>query len=305
MLNNTERLEKVVFSGGLFSVKNVVTLGQKTATGNRLDPIYTREYNSTKYNNLNALKVTRFTQNEYLAFCYNDFENKINEEIFISYPHMPGLLAFMEDICTVAFDPATYTNNSVSIGAKDTVVESDPFAGGKKMIAVPAVWDGKEREVKKGVLLFLNSEDVAVQLDLNAINSLAYIISNFNLSLESSMLMIMGMCTELERGGGAPVSNGFKAENSTGIQQKTNRGLFSNSAGNKRRGLGSGAGIGTNNVKRNNIQQQVNEMVEEDEVEEAPPVKEQPKKAGRKLSMGAVMDAASEINVDDIDDVEI
>lgn len=302
MLNNTERLEKVVFSGGLFSVKNVVTLGQKTATGNRLDPIYTREYNSTKYNNLNSLKVTRFTQNEYLAFCYNDFENKLNEEIFISYPHMPGLIAFIEDICTVAFDPQTYTNNSVSMNAKDTVIESDPFASGKKMIAVPAVWDGKEREVKKGVLLFLNSEEVAVQLDLNAINSLAYIISNFNLSLESSMLMIMGMCTELERGGGAPAPTGFKSE-STGIQQKTNRGLFTNSAGNKRRGLGSGAGIGTNNVKRNNIQQQVNDMVEEDEVEEQPPV--QQSTGRKKLSMGAVMEKASEINVDDIDDVEI
>ena len=296
MLNNTERLEKVLFQGGTFSVKNVVLLGNKTATGNRLDPIYTREYNSTKYNNLNTLKVTRFNQNEYVVFGVNDFENKINEEIFCSYPHMLGLVTFIEECYNLLNTQGVFTNNSVASQYQDTAIESDPMASGKKMIAVPAVWDGKDNEVKKGILLFLGSEDVCVQLDASVVASLGYMLSNFNLSISSSQLLMMGMIEELSslRGGSQAPSNGFKSN--TGFTGGNNitpkRGLFGNSNGNRRAPLGGG-------MRANQPTEPVQEPVEENNFEPAP-------QAGKKkLSMNNIKQVASEIDVEDLGDVEI
>lgn len=300
MLNNTERLEKVLFQGGTFSVKNVVLLGAKTATGNRLDPIYTREYNSTKYNNLNTLKVTRFSQNEYVVFGVNDFENKVNEEIFCSYPHMLSLVTFIEECYNLVNTQGVYTNNSVASAYQDTAVESDAMASGKKMIAVPAVWDGRDNEIKKGILLFLGSEDVCVQLDIAAIASLGYILSNFNLSIESNQLLIMGMVEELSKGSIGATSGGFKSNNTgfnsnNGGSTTPKRGLFGNSGGSRRTPLGSG-------VKVN----QPSEPVQvEDDNDYTPEPTQAPAGGKKKLSMGNIKQVASEIDVEDLGEVEI
>lgn len=298
MLNNTERLEKVLFQGGTFSVKNVVLLGNKTATGNRLDPIYTREYNSTKYNNLNTLKVTKFSQNEYVVIAINDFEAKINEEIFCSYPHMLGLVSFIEECYNLINTQGVFTNNAVSSQYQDTAVESDPMASGKKMIAVPAVWDGRDNEVKKGVLLFLGSEDICVQLDASAIASLGYIISNFNLSIASNQLLLMGMMDEISKGSvshQSSTSTGFKSNTSNMSSNNaggmTKRGLFGNSGGEKKAPLGSRS-TSTNNVS-----------APQQPTEDNTP--QQPVEGKKKLSMGNIMQKASEIDVEDLGDVEI
>lgn len=299
MLNNTERLERVLYQGGTFSVKHVLILGSKSAAGNRIDPVYTREYNSTRYNNLNTLKVTKFSDNDYVVFAVNDFENKINEEIFCSYPHMPGLIAFIEDCYNLVNTQGVYTNNSVASQYQDTAVESIPMASGKKMIAVPAVWDGRDNELKKGLLLFLGSEEVCVQLDINAIGILGYMLTNFNLVMASYQLFEMGMINETYEAitKGQPVSNGFKP--STGFNSGSNsnstpkRGLFGNSSGGRRAPLGGG-------MTANQPTQSVQQPVEEDNFTP------EPSTSGRKkLSMNNIKQVASEIDVEDLGDVEI
>jgi hypothetical protein len=304
MLNSVERLEKVLFSGGTFSVKNVVTLGQKSGTGNRLDPIYTRQYNSTKYNDRNALEVVRFNQSEYIVFAVNNFEAKVNEEVFISYPHMQGLISFLEECYELVNTQGVYTNNSVAAKYNDTAIESEKFASGKSMIAVPAVWDGNDNNIRKGILLFLSSEDICVQLDIAAISSLCYILSNFNLSLESNQLLIMGMLNELGRGGigGGASSSPFKSNNTqTGAQTGAGaagkkRGLFGNGSGGSRRPLGSGT---STPAETGGPSENEGEDIPD---EQTPP----PATTGRKkLSMDNIMDSAKEINVEDLGSVEI
>lgn len=312
MLRNTERLENVLFqSGNNFTLKNVVTLGSKSGIGNRLDPIYSRTYNSTKYNDRNTLEVVRFNKGDYLVFAYNDFDNKINEEIYISYPHMKTIILFLSECLEFVNTEGVFTNNSVSGQYKDTIVESSEFSSGKKMIAAPAVWDGRDNKIKKGLLLYLNSDDAMVPLDVDVLDTLYYIVSNFHLGIQSQLLLNSGMLYELEstRGAssiGTTTGQSFINKNTIGGQPK--RGLFSNSNGNKS-ALGGSRFAGRTPQPQVQHQEQPQEQVnqpvqqpqEPEETFEQQP--QQPPKRG--ISMTDVLNTANEIEVDDIGDVEI
>ena len=307
LLTNADRLEKVMFQSGLFTVKSVTLLGSKGANSNRLNPIYERTFPSNKYNDRTQLTSTRFIQNEYIALAYNNFEEKINEEIFVSYPHFNSLLDFFTQCLELLNTPGVFTNNGVSVQYSDVAVESDVFASNKRMIAVPTVWDDKDNNMRKGILLFLNSEEIATQLEITGVTTLLYILETFNLGLSSDLLFLKGMVTELSAkveqlmgmlsGGNKSYQGGSSNQGSsttrTSTTGGTKRGLFGN---NTRK-----ANTGYNNYNKSSAP--TNDSVEET-VEEAP-IQEQQKPAGRRLSMGAITQKASEIEIEDMDDVQI
>lgn len=291
LLTSVERIEKVMFQSGHFTVKNVVLLGTKGANSNRLNPIYERSYPSNKYNDRNQLTSIRFNQNEYVVLAYNDFEQKINEEIFVSYPNYYSLVYFFVQCLDLLNKPGVFTNNSVATQYTEYVVESDPLVSGKKMIAVPAVWDGVDNSIRKGLTIFLNSEEVFVQLEAVGISSLVYILENFNLSLASNQLLIMGMLNELASGNIAAASNKTFQSNSTqrttGVSTGAKRGLFGNNNSKRNAGLGSRTTA--------TQQTQASEPVEENV---------QPEQTTKKrLSMNDITKKASEIEVEEFGDV--
>lgn len=298
LLTEVERLEKVMFQSGSFSVKNVVLLGSKGANSNRLDPIYERTYPSSKYNNRAELGTVRFNQNEYLVLAYNNFEEKINEEIFVSYPHYQSLLDFFAQCVELINTPGVFTNNGVAGQYVDTAIESEPFASNKRMIAVPAVWEDKDGNLRKGILLFLNSEDVATQIEISGVSSLLFMLESFNLSIASNQLLIMGMLNDLSKKGGV-VSTGnrnFQSTTTTTTRTTTGtkRGLFGNS-GNRRNSLGSRTQNDTVDTPTENDGDIV--------VDESPAPSTGTKT--RRLSMTDINKKASEIDIEDMGDVQI
>ena len=312
MLDNLEKLEKIIFQGGTFSVKNTVTLGNKNAAGNRLNPIYKRSYNSTKYNDRNTLDSIRFQVSEYIVFAVNDYERKINEEIYISYPNMQDLLNFLEDCFTVMNDPNSFPNGQPNT---QIVIESESFASGKKLMAVPAIWDGKNNDIRKGLLLFLNSEDICVKLEAGAISTLCYCMGNFNLSSESNQLIMMGMLSELGENGISTSnsgSTGIGSGTSSVFSGRTNSsstfgsgsgasksGLRSNN-GLSRRGLGGSSSTNLPTTNNNGISPNAQP---EQHPESVAAETAQGAGAGKRLSMNNVIKAASEI--EDLGEVEI
>lgn len=299
LLTSTERLEKVMFQSGYFTVKNVVLLGSKGANSNRLDPIYERTYPSNKYNNRAELTTVRWNQNEYVVLGYNNFEEKVNEEIFVSYPHYMALVDFFTECMELLNTQGVFTNNSVAVQYADTAIESEPFASGKRMIAVPGVWEDADTNVRKGIFLFLNSEDVATQIEITGVSSLLYILETFNLSIASNQLLIMGMLNDLAKGGIQTSGNrNFQSSSTQTSAARTGvggakRGLFGNS-NSRKSGLGS----------KVNAQQPVDSQApaEEDGNIQEPEKQERPK---RRLSMNAINQKASEIEVEDMGEVQI
>lgn len=304
MFENTERLERTIYRGGAFTIKNVVTLGNKSTNGNKLNPIYTRSYNSTKYNNLNSLEVTSFSQNEYIVFAYNNFEEKVNSEVFISYPHMNNLISFITDMYTMVTKPDMYSESGVNPKYQEFLLESDEFSSGSKLIAMPIVWDNgnSNAPLLKGALLYINSEDAGVLLDIKSIESIGYILSNFNLSLESSNLFIMGMLSELGKNNftSSNNTNSFNTSHNTFGGNKTKRGLFSNSNG-TRPSLGGNANkVNVNKTPHPTVQNEEDSIVEEQQSVVKPP-----ESNAAKLSMTDILSQAEEISVDDLGDIEI
>lgn len=291
LLTSVERIEKVMFQSGHFTVKNVVLLGTKGANSNRLNPIYERSYPSNKYNDRNQLTSIRFNQNEYVVLAYNDFEQKINEEIFVSYPNYYSLVYFFVQCLDLLNKPGVFTNNSVATQYTEYTVESDPLVSGKKMIAIPAVWDGADNSIRKGLTIFLNSEEVFVQLEAVGISSLVYILENFNLSLASNQLLIMGMLNELASGNIAAASNKTFQSNSTqrttGVSTGAKRGLFGNNNSKRNAGLGSR----TTATQQTQVPDPVEENVQPEQTTK------------KRLSMNDITKKASEIEVEEFGDV--
>lgn len=307
MFNNTERLEKVLYRGGLFTIKNIITFSNKSSNGNKLLPIYERSYNSTKYNNLNELSVVSITDNEYVAFCYNNFEQKINQEVFISYPHYEDMITFLENVLGMVLTEDMYSVSSVNPKYQDVMVESEEFCSGSKLIAIPAVWESNipNAGLSKGVILYLGTEEAAVMLDIKALRAIYFVLNNFNLSEGSNSLIIMGMLNELSKSSGGfttnkPSTGGFNTATHNSPFNKNKRGLFSNSNGNKH-------SLGGNNFKpqQNNEETGAFSVPEDNEVEEETYNQPVEKPTGKSLSMSDILDKASEVNVEDINDVEI
>lgn len=312
MLKTIERIEKVMFQSGNFKILSVVTLGRKSAVGKRLDPFYSNNYASRKYNDRPELINLTLNNNEYLVFSYNEYiqesQTRINEEIFMSYPHMESLMQFLQDMYTLATDPNTFTESGVSVEASELVVESEPFISGKRMIAFPAVWESKQdaNQLRRGMILALNDDNILVQLETNAIYSIIYQLSNFNLSLESNQLIIMAMLNEMASTG--VVSTQSNTNTSSGIQT-TPRGLFGNSgSGTKKGGLGTrttGSKFGKGTTIGSTIKRNQTETQEEPEQNESAPETRSASSGKGILSMDSIMNEADKIDVDDIDTVEI
>ena len=80
MLNNVDKVEKVLFKSGKFTIKNSIILGSKNSvTGVRIDPIHTKSYNSNKYVGIPTLSSININTSEFIVFEYNDFDAKIRE----------------------------------------------------------------------------------------------------------------------------------------------------------------------------------------------------------------------------------
>lgn len=188
-LSNVEKVEKTIFTSGCLTVKNVIILGKKGKDDVMYKAFYKRTYQTNKYSDHDSVEDIRVNTGDYLVFAYNDYKNKVFDDIYISYPHMNSLLNFMKKACTLATTKGVYVQNEVSSKYKDVYVQSDPFIGDKSLIILPTIIQKDQATKFPGVSLLLNSEDNYVDLDINGLLSLNYILKHFNLNLMSMLLL--------------------------------------------------------------------------------------------------------------------
>lgn len=299
MLENMEKLEKVLFQSGNFTIKNVVLIGSKTATGTRRSHIYTKEYNSTKYTDRATLQQMTLSMNEYIDFSYSDYQNRINADVFASYPHLDSVLYFFDSILDLVYQEGFYTNNGINpafyINGDVPYIESDPLASGKVLGFYPAMLESKDGTTlyQGGILLIDNNENIAIQLDINAIATIRKILSIFNLGIESNQLLIISMLNELGAGAVSQPqpSNGFQtqyrqpvhhtAPKQGGIPQKPKRSL----------------NRGSSPIAKPSINASAFQTTHVEDSEDMEPQIVKDEKPSKTTSMSAIMSAASEIHV--------
>ena len=321
MLNTVDRVEKVLFRSGKFAIKNVIILGSKNSvTGVRIDPIHTRTYQSNKYVGVPNLSSININTSEYITFEYNDFDNKIREEVYISYPHMLDILAFMDDILNLVYQENFYTNNGINPqyyeNGQIPMIISQPLAGGKYLDFMPSKLENSDGTLRDGGLITLNNNSNAFgELDIRSLETIDYILRNINLGSYSNQTLIISMLEEL--GSNKTSSNGFvQQQNNIRQQNSINNVAYSsqqsnkNSAGRRSVNRGVTANRGRNygasvNVNQPSQQQDIPDIMEPETEPSIPSPSEASKRTNKKMiSMNDILNSAQEIEVD-LDDVTI
>lgn len=334
-LSNVERIEKTVFQvGSNFTVKNMVSTGTKGKNDVKLHPVYSRTYNSTKYSDKSSLESLTVRTSDFLVFAYKNFQQKINEEIYMSYPHLPGFLAVLEQAVAMVNTPDVYTNNGVNPKYADTVLKSQPLGGGKTIAIIPHVIQNDQSMIR-GVMMFLNNDDIYVEIDVNNLNTLWYILKDFNLYTNSMLTLMTGLV--FDGGSVADSTPSFSGSNSNtnsfSNAGQPKRGIFGAKTGNGGSGgFGGNTGGGktrptktftapTKNASFNDLDKIVDGEIPVPTDNEVPftggeetPAKKSPfandggneteelKGGNGALSLNSIMSAADEIDVPDIEE---
>lgn len=311
MLNNVDKVEKVLFKSGKFTIKNSIILGSKNSvTGVRIDPIHTKSYNSNKYVGIPTLSSININTSEFIVFEYNDFDAKIREEVYLSYPHMIDILSFMDQVLNLVYEENLYTNNGINPKFYDAngnlpMIQSTPLGGGKYIDFVPGKLQNQDGTLRDGGFLTLNDNANAFEgLDIRSLETIDYILRNINLGSYSNQTLIISILEELS--GNKTSSNGFvqqqinqqrsytptqqASKNMTG-RRTVNRGITAN------RGKNYGASYAQ--------QEQQHVAPEQPDVETSiPEPSESSKKFNKSISMSDIMGTANEIEVD-LGDIEM
>jgi len=219
MLNNTEKIENVLYVSGKFRILHTILFGNKRQNNSRLDPIYQNEYNSKKYIDRAKLTNTTINSNNYVVLSYKDFSDRNNivtEEVFISYPHLSLFKQYLNDMAEEIFNNYDnyYTETEVAESYKNKTWTSGNMAGGKILICNLEKSDEYQTGVfQAGINMYL-SDSIGIFMDLNQLLSIIDRLNEFNLSIESSILINTQIQLELysmiERMGGT-VSSGVQS----------------------------------------------------------------------------------------------
>lgn len=267
MLVNVERVEREIFRQGNFIIKNTVVTGRKGKDNVKLDSIYSKTYPSQKYSSHSELEAINIVTSEYIVFHYSNFENKTNEEIYISYPHLLDLKSFCKTMLNMVMSEKVYTSeNKVAMEYNNYQLTSQPMGGNKILVAIPTTIQ-RDQNLFKGVLLFFNDETKYIELDIKAIFTLNEIIKSIDLLSLSNSTLMLGMMSKIN-------ANSFDEVDTYQPAPKSplpNRGLFGNrNAGFTRRnetqtfGGGNTFGSTVNNPTQSAPQQTKAEVIEDD-----------------------------------------
>jgi hypothetical protein len=323
-LSNVEKVEKTIFTvGSHFTVKNTVTTGVKGKDNVKLNPVYTRQYNSQKYSDKSTLEQMTIRTSDYIVMAYNDFQNKINEEIYISYPHMPEFIRILGQAVQMVSTEDMYVGNDVNPKYKDLVLRPAVSMGGQKSFAVIPHVIQRDQSVERGILLFLNSEEIYVEIDANNLYTMWYILEKFDLYLNSSLLLTTALVYDGGAVGGSQDAPSFGGGGNTFGASSNNRaprGIFGGGSA----GANAGGNKGTSTPPKfkppvkNTTLNDLDKAIEGEDFNipdselpftggepSSPSVPTPNNDAKSPLSLNNIMDAANEIDVPDLDDGEL
>jgi len=256
-----DSVERVIYNSGFITVKQTVQLGRKHATnGTKLSSVYTKSFASQKYADHSELTTLHVRTDDYLIVAYNDFENRVNESILISYPHMVDFINFLGEVYNLISQDNVYTQKGLHEQAQDVIVESEPLVQGKVLAFQPDVTLGNNENIIYGGYLFFNDDNVAGFLDVKSIMSLYNTLSHFDFYTTSNQLITMAMLEQLSEGGvghSAPAGNQMARPATPAANRPAKFGNRNNGMPARRVGGGVGAGKAQQgnarpSVRRNN-----------------------------------------------------
>lgn len=220
MLLSTERINNTIFSrtydNTRLNLSITVLVGKSNAAKEKLAPLYTREYSSEKYSNVDSLTTVEFTHKDYFVLSYNDWENKLNEEIFVSYPDVDTLIDFFTSAYElVSSDEIFNKKNQLYSGHEEDTVVSDPFPSYnnevKYLRAMPVSLPTPNNpdSLDRGLYLLINDDDNYIAVTEYDIYNILCNLTNHNLAIESLITfnIAMGMggsSSESSSGSSAP-----------------------------------------------------------------------------------------------------
>lgn len=230
ILENIEKVERIMLTvGPHFQLKNVILTGVKGRDNVKLNPIYKRTYRSQKYSNMSELDSVTIKTNDYIALSYTNFQNQkpINEEVFVSYPHITDLRNFLLE-CINSFNTEDmYGTRDVNVKYKELCISSAQFAGGKTVAAIPYKIKRDENIFINGCLLFLNSDEIFVEVDLGNLITMYEMLSSFDLYSNSNTLLLQAMIFDMSNNSNGMSNNTMTMNNSSQpIKPTNNRSIF-------------------------------------------------------------------------------
>lgn len=216
MLLSTERINNTIFSRTYDSVRLnlsiTVLVGKSNAAKEKLSPIYSREYSSEKYSNVDMLNIVEFTHKDYFVLSYNDWENKLNEEIFVSYPDVDTLIDFFTSAYELVSSNEVFNKkNQVYSGHEDDTIISEAFPSYNdevkyiRCMPVSLPVQSNPNALDRGLYLLINGDDNYIAVTEYDIYNILCNLMNHNLAIESLITfnIAMGMGGTSEIGGGS------------------------------------------------------------------------------------------------------
>ena len=209
-MRNYEKIEKTIFSCGYLKLITTVTNGQKNnSTGDRLNSMYLKSYNSQKYNDRDQLESLIISTGDYLVASYKEFKDgsMLGEDVYMSYKHLSLFKLFLDEVYNTFIEniESVYGKKSVTKEYSDIFVTSEPMIGDKTISGYAEKCQTEDGLLYNGIMFVINSQDEGnsfyQEMSVDTFITLKEIIDNYNLSLECSLANISGMLYQLLDGG--------------------------------------------------------------------------------------------------------
>ena len=235
-LRSTDKVERVIMEVGNLTIKNTLLFTNRNKEDYKLNPVTIKKWTSNKYKQDNELTTITFRSSDYLVFEYRDWDTKVNNQIFVSYPNMYYIKLFFNKCMEFLSQDGIYNKDDVNADFKNELLQSEPLAGGKKLGAFPSKTVRGEYLVD-ALSLIIGNNDCIVDIDLSTFAAIADIIEGFDLFTASNQLYQMALTV------------GYSGGNSNSNTGQRNSGFNTNSTPRRQPPSGGLNGSRSNNLR--------------------------------------------------------
>lgn len=222
-----ERFNKVIFRPckGLI-LKHQVVFGDKdNRSQKRKSELFRYDFPTDKYSDVTEVSSLTLDTSDFVIFERQTSDREAErDKVYVSYPHIfkirSGLKRAMQWFYADKYENLfIHENDDIIFNSdfKEERIEMYGLVGNKSIILVPDVVE-IETQLYEGVTMFLNSQDVYVQMTLDQLEALHDFFQHFDLYLSSVMVSnyvaqlsaenIEAMESAKSRGGGGRRSSG-------------------------------------------------------------------------------------------------
>jgi len=241
MARSIEKIENQIWNNYNLYMSTVVTNGSKNKDNVRLDSMYLKKFNSSKYSNFSELEQLTIKPTSYLVFGWRG--NPIDEDgnkgdflsidVYMSYKHVE----IFRDFITNVYDEITsnvdkiYQKNKINPKFEELIYTSEPFINDRTISIYPDILTTEDGHCYNAVTIFVNgeNEEQGQTISFDSFYTLQKLLEEYSLLEDSRLTVIEGMLYQLLNGGLSSGSssggNGFKPRTLSGNPRFKNKGV--------------------------------------------------------------------------------